>query len=193
MKTTVAIALLAVVALTGCAAPVAVQVASFAADGVAYMTTGKGTTDHALSTVAGSDCRLSNMLKGRDVCTERKPAAQPGADQTVVAALVAPTAADLATLGAIAPASGGTPRSTVEVSMSQSAGMNLVEIAGAPVDAVLSGRVDGDGTLHVFLHAPGAAPSGRALFTVPGYARRPGGFTGIVIGSRFVTPEAIIR
>ena len=33
--------------------------------------TGKGITDHAVSTVSGRDCRISNTLRGNDVCEPR--------------------------------------------------------------------------------------------------------------------------
>ena len=39
-----------------------------AADGVSYMATGKSTTDHAISAVAGQDCALLRPLKEQAIC-----------------------------------------------------------------------------------------------------------------------------
>ncbi len=59
--------------LSGCAVPTAVTIASFAADGVSYIATGKSTTDHALSVLAQEDCAMMRALEERAICTpERK-------------------------------------------------------------------------------------------------------------------------
>jgi hypothetical protein len=176
-------ALALAVALSGCAGPVALQVVSFAADGAAYASTGKGTTDHALSAMAGEDCRLANVLRGRSVCVPRKPKVNLGTDDTIALAF-APS-------DVTAPAAGPVPSSAPRVSMIESAGMNMAEIHGAPSDAVLRGRVDGKGTLHVAMM--GAAGTESVLFSVPGYRRNPGAFTGVMIGSRFIAPESLLR
>lgn len=53
----------------GCAIPPAVTVASFAADGVSYATTGKSVTDHGLSAATGHDCALLRpVLDDKPVC-----------------------------------------------------------------------------------------------------------------------------
>ncbi len=44
--------------LTGCAIPPAVTIASLVLDGVSYVSTGKSTTDHAISAFANEDCAL---------------------------------------------------------------------------------------------------------------------------------------
>ena len=54
--------------LAGCALPPVVTLASLAADGVSYAATGKSTTDHALSAVAGEDCALLRAIKEEAVC-----------------------------------------------------------------------------------------------------------------------------
>lgn len=170
--------------LGGCAAPAAMQVASFAADGIAYATTGKGTTDHALSALAGGNCRMSNLLKGRDICAGTVPAGE------VVAALAsAPSADEIAALGEIAPAAG----SALRVGFRESPGMNLAEVSGAAPGSTLAGTTDAAGTLHVFLVAPDGRTADRTLFTVPGYTRNPGTFTGVVLGSDFFAPDRFVR
>ena len=57
--------------LSGCivALPPAVQMASFALDGVSYITTGKSVSDHAISTITAQDCAMTRALKGDDICT----------------------------------------------------------------------------------------------------------------------------
>lgn len=173
----VAIVLCAV--LGGCGLPPAVEVASFAVDGVSYLATGKGSTDQALSAVTGDDCRLSNALRGLDVC-------RTVARRNAVAAALAPSSEDTF---AIPPAHTRRTR----VTFTESAGMNIAQVADAPAGSGLDGRVDAAGTLHVYMVASDGTREQTALFTVPGYARNPGAFTGVVMGTRFVAPDAFVR
>jgi hypothetical protein len=57
--------------LGGCGLPIAFQIASLAVDGIALTSTGKTTTDHAVSTVTSTDCALFRGLKGEDVCRSK--------------------------------------------------------------------------------------------------------------------------
>lgn len=179
--------LCACVWLGACVGPPALQIASFAVDGFAFVATGKGSTDHALSAVADEDCRLGNVVRGRSICVPHEE--KDGASAAMATAFVAnvPRQADAARLQSIGPATG------IRVSFQQSPGMNVAEIAGAPVGADLVGHVDADGTLQVHLIHEGGVKSPAAVFVVPGYARAPGTFTGIVMGARFFEPEGIIR
>lgn len=61
-------ALLSALFLTGCALPPAVTVASFVADAVSYVATGKSPTDHAISAVAREDCALLRVVRGEAIC-----------------------------------------------------------------------------------------------------------------------------
>lgn len=62
-------ALCAVVLLaSGCALPVPLQVASWAASGLSYATTGKGISDHAVSAVTEQDCAMHRIALGKQVC-----------------------------------------------------------------------------------------------------------------------------
>ena len=61
-------AALAVAALPGCGLPTAVTVATYAADGVSFVATGKGVTDHALSAAVDRDCALLRAMNGDAVC-----------------------------------------------------------------------------------------------------------------------------
>lgn len=54
--------------LGGCGLPMALQLASLAVDGAAVVSTGKTTTDHAISAVAEKDCALFRKLSGEDIC-----------------------------------------------------------------------------------------------------------------------------
>ncbi len=183
----------------GCAAPPALQIASFAVDGAAYLATGKGSTDHALSLVAEADCRLSNVVRGRAVCAApKKRDGAPDSDPVHADAIVTPAAPMPAHAHALAPPVVGAfaaapPVPAVRVAFQESAGMNLVEIEGAALGAALAGTVDDAGTLHVRLASPDGTPEAAVLFTVPGYARAPGRFTGVVMGARFLAPESFIR
>jgi hypothetical protein len=57
--------------LAGCALPPALTLASFAADGISYVATGKTTTDHAISVVAQEDWAMIRALKEQAICVPR--------------------------------------------------------------------------------------------------------------------------
>ena len=71
-----AISLLAILglvtALAGCILPPALTIASYAADGISLVVTGKTVTDHVLSAAADEDCRMWRLLQGDRVC-QTKP------------------------------------------------------------------------------------------------------------------------
>ena len=56
--------------LSGCGLPPAVMIASYAADGVSYVATGKSVTDHGISEATGRDCALWRVVQGRAVCKD---------------------------------------------------------------------------------------------------------------------------
>ena len=58
--------------LAGCAVPPALTLASFAADGISYLATGKSTTDHALSAIASEDCALVRAVKEKPICVPER-------------------------------------------------------------------------------------------------------------------------
>jgi hypothetical protein len=64
--------LLAIAApVSGCVVPAAISIASIAVDGIAIAVTGKGSTDHAISTLAQRDCRMWRLLKGESMCAPK--------------------------------------------------------------------------------------------------------------------------
>jgi cell division septation protein DedD len=55
--------------LSGCGLPPAVTIASYAADGVSYLVTGKTVTDHGISAATGQDCAvIGHLIEGKPVC-----------------------------------------------------------------------------------------------------------------------------
>jgi len=65
------LALLALAALlpAGCVLPPAVTLASLAADGVSYATTGKSVSDHGISAATGNDCAMMRpIFTGKAMC-----------------------------------------------------------------------------------------------------------------------------
>ncbi len=54
--------------LAGCALPVPVQIASWAADGLSLITTRKSLADHGLSLIAQQDCAIWRGIVGKTVC-----------------------------------------------------------------------------------------------------------------------------
>ena len=61
-------ALLLPLFLAGCALPPVISVASLALSGASYATTGKSTSDHALSAIVGEDCALHRAVGDDDIC-----------------------------------------------------------------------------------------------------------------------------
>ncbi|MDV7340180.1 hypothetical protein RYZ26_11285 [Terasakiella sp. A23] len=59
--------------LSGCAAPPALQVLSFALDGISYIATDKSVADHGLSVVAQRDCKMLRTLQGEEICQKNEP------------------------------------------------------------------------------------------------------------------------
>src|SRR5512146_3154800 len=60
--------------LSGCGLPPAVMIASYAADGVSYVATGKSVSDHGISEVTGRDCELWRVIKGEAICKDEPTA-----------------------------------------------------------------------------------------------------------------------
>lgn len=60
-----------VLLLAGCGLPPAVVIASYAIDGVSYVTTGKSMTDHALSAATRQDCAMHRLITDSgNVCSQ---------------------------------------------------------------------------------------------------------------------------
>lgn len=62
------VAAVCTVSLSGCAMPVGVTVATWAADGWSMLTTKKSILDHGISYVSGEDCALWRMFSDEDIC-----------------------------------------------------------------------------------------------------------------------------
>lgn len=56
--------------LVACAAPLPVKIASWAIDGISYLSTGKSVADHGISAITRKDCALWRTVKGEQVCTD---------------------------------------------------------------------------------------------------------------------------
>lgn len=59
----------------GCAVPVQWTILSTAADGASYASTGKTTSDHALSAATERDCSLMRLFDDEPVCHDVVPVA----------------------------------------------------------------------------------------------------------------------
>ncbi len=71
-----------VIFINGCAMPLPFQVASWAIDGISYITTEKSVTDHGISFVAQKDCALLRIVQGQEICTNNE-------DNGIIAAIEA--------------------------------------------------------------------------------------------------------
>ena len=54
--------------LGGCAVPTAVTIASYAADGASFLSTGRSVTDHGISILMQEDCALFRVVRGKPIC-----------------------------------------------------------------------------------------------------------------------------
>ena len=62
--------LLCLLLLQGCFLPVPVRLATWAINGVSYVTTEKSITDHGLTAIAKKDCAVWRGLVGDEICTD---------------------------------------------------------------------------------------------------------------------------
>ena len=56
--------------LGACGLPPALQIASWVANGLSYLTTNKSVSDHGISMVSGQDCAVHRGLSGDDICSD---------------------------------------------------------------------------------------------------------------------------
>ena len=61
----------------GCAAPIALTVVSYGADGISLAGTGKTATDHMISMIATKDCAMWRILRGQKICNDRLDGRDP--------------------------------------------------------------------------------------------------------------------
>jgi hypothetical protein len=67
--------------LTGCALPPAIQITSWALDGISYLATQKSATDHGLSIIAQKDCAMLRVVLGpKELCRDFDDSATELAD-----------------------------------------------------------------------------------------------------------------
>lgn len=119
--------------LSGCALPLPLAIAGYAADGISLAASGKTLTDHALSAAVDEDCAVWRVMTDEDICVETReptirvlaanpdgPAVQAAPVQAVVsvplgtaaptgsapAVAVLPVGAPAAAIAAIAAANG---------------------------------------------------------------------------------------
>ncbi len=62
----------ALIGLTGCGVPTAVTLASYAADGASFLSTGRSVTDHGISILLQKDCALFRIVRDQPVCKPMK-------------------------------------------------------------------------------------------------------------------------
>ena len=73
--------------LGGCAVPVPLQIASWAVDGLLFITTEKTMSDHGISLALQRDCAMLRVVTEGDLCRDGYPL-------TEVAAFIRPSAKD---------------------------------------------------------------------------------------------------
>jgi len=144
--------------LAGCALPPALTIASFVADGLSMASTGKTVTDQAISFLAHKDCRIWRLAQGKPIC---------GSDANVVtvAALPPPLPLRAASPGLHAfEASGAATDASVQVSAAESL---PVPLPAAPGPAPLTTAPNSAAAVPDSAQAPArAAPTPRPSIAV---------------------------
>jgi hypothetical protein len=105
------LSLVALIALTGCALPPALAIASAALSGTSYLTTGKSPSDHVLSVATDSDCdflRALATVPRTPLCITNQPTQVAAADPEPTSPVMEP-GWDLTAVAAVAPAAGPAP------------------------------------------------------------------------------------
>jgi len=94
--------------LGGCALPVPIQVASWALDGLSYLTTEKSVADHGISIVAQKDCAVLRVLtENGQICRDFDDATTVLADNGSNASAFVETDAEIENLANFETAAGG--------------------------------------------------------------------------------------
>lgn len=62
-----------------------------AVNGVSYVTTGKGVSEHVISGVADQDCKFFNVIDGKNICQDYAVSKVPQKDITTRFSSAAPT------------------------------------------------------------------------------------------------------
>jgi hypothetical protein len=62
------IAVCGVFFVAGCALPPVIAIASYAATGLSYVSSGKSVSDHVLSAMVEQDCAMFRVVMGEDIC-----------------------------------------------------------------------------------------------------------------------------
>jgi len=153
----------------GCAVPVPVQIASWALDGISYLTTQKSMTDHGLSFITHKDCALWRGVQGNNICDSIDDA---GTD--AVAALDAPN-------DPMEPSGGA-------VSSDQSIDFAVLETASGPVEDLGPAAV-----VAPFASGPSAVPLELAAVVVEPLRMAPPVAPAPVIASAAATTPAAQR
>jgi hypothetical protein len=183
------IAVAGLLALSGCALPPVIAIASYAVNGISYMASGKSVSDYALSAVVERDCALFRVVMGDNICRDQ---GDPPVDGVAVAL------ADGVKPWEIAPAAGGAPAPvrvpvSFEPDIGDSSGdfFDQSRVSPEPALALLDGpaekglRLDGlapgteifalmqaDGALEIFAHDPtrrNARENLRMIMRLDGY------------------------
>lgn len=143
--------------VNGCGLPAIVAVASYTADGMSLIGTGKSISDHALSTVVNEDCALWRIIRGGAICLK------PAGTAVVVAAV--PAGDDVPPVGDVAPEPA--PAAAVEaVTVAQA-----TAVPAAPLPplrpAVRSAVVPPQMQALLLAGPPPVAPAVRAVLALP--------------------------
>lgn len=186
--------------LSGCALPPLLTIASYAIDGMSYLSSGKSVSDHALSAVTTQDCALFRVVMGDDICREREDRTPDG---TAIAA---------AELSRIAPAAGvaslDTPDDTGDADYERAptpapipagpadSGGRGIEIAGLTDGTEVYALMQADGALEVFAHDPrqqsDARSNLRMILKVEDYRDQPGRIEGFRLNGAFYSLTDIV-
>ena len=142
------------VVLSGCALPLPIVLAGYAADGISLVASDRTLSDHALSAVAEEDCALWRVVTDEDICID-----DGRRIDVMVASADGPVAYGASTQAAPRPAASGGP------SRDAATGPVAVLPAGAPIGAIAA-LVSSDSYADI-RNADAAPPPSATVSAVP--------------------------
>ena len=190
--------------VSGCALPPMVAIASYAATGLSYPSSGKSLSDHALSAIVEMGCAVLRVVMGGDICREQ---GEPPDDGIVLAS------ADGRKPWDIEPASGsnenvqdirdGTGDYFDGATTSQGpmlARADIEALKGVILDGLAFGTeffalMRDDGALKIFAHDPAQRDSPenmRMVLKVDGYAHNTLSVEGVRVNGRYYAISDIL-
>lgn len=191
-------------AVSACALPPAIAIASYAATGISFLTSGKSVSDHALSAMVEKDCALFRVVMGDDICREQGDQLDDG---VVVAMADGMKPWDIEPAAGTAYAEPENPDGSGDY-FDDANVASAPMLAEAPIESLKGILLEGlalgtevfalmqdDGALEIFAHDPALAEAPenmRLILKVDGYAQNSASVEGVRLNGRYFAISDIL-